>query len=110
VYSDQICESCFNSARDLATFRQKLLDNQKKLEEAFKELEDEAPKQLEINDPPEIPFILTQSESEEVTVKVEQMSDDEDRFSLNKFDENEVVKTEELDSDEEMNNFEFMRE
>jgi hypothetical protein len=83
----------------LATFRLKLLENQRKLEEAFKELEDETPRpKLETS--LEIPFVLSQSESEEVTVKVEQMSDDEDRFSL----KNEDVKME--DSDD----FGFMRE
>ena len=111
VYSDQICETCFNSVRDLATFRSRLLENQQKLEEAFKNLEDEKPRKREKiydteDDPPEIPFVLSQSEAETVTVKIEQMSEDEDQFDFN----NEDVKTENQDSDEDENEFGYMRE
>jgi Zinc-finger associated domain (zf-AD) len=63
VYSDQICETCFNSARDLATFRKKLLENQQKLEDAFKDIQTRKRKkdfERDDDDPPEISFVNQQ--------------------------------------------------
>lgn len=113
VYSDKICESCFNSARDFAAFKSKIIENQQKLEEAFKDLEDEKTEKREKttddDEPLEIPFVLSQADAEEVTVKVEQVSDDEDQFDFTKSQSNDDVKVENQDSDEGANDFGFMR-
>lgn len=110
VYSDQICETCFNSARDFVWFKSKIIENQQKLEEAFKDLEDEKTEKCEKNfdkEPLEIPFVLSQADAEEVTVKIEQVSDDEDQFDFKKSQSNDV-KIENHKSDEGANDFGFM--
>lgn len=116
MYSNQICETCFNLARDLATFRTKLLENQQKLEEAFKNLEDVKSRKQKIalesddDNPPEIPFVMSLEDAEELTVKVEQMSEDEDQFDFDKLERNKDMKLENQSSDEEAErSFEFMR-
>jgi hypothetical protein len=116
VYSNQICETCFNSARDLVTFRTKLLENQQKLEEAFKDLEENKSRKRKIamsesddDYPPDIPFVMSLEDAEELTVKVEQMSDDEDQFDFDKLERNEDIKLENQSSDKAEKSFEFMR-
>lgn len=95
VYSDQICETCFNSVRNLATFKTKLVENQQKLEEAFKYLEDG----IESDELSEDKF-----ETEAVLVKVEMT---EDKHSSVVHDDiiRKNIKIESEDSNE---GFEFM--
>lgn len=80
VYSQSICESCFEISRDLAAFRTQLIQNQKSLEKAFEGLEESkfeedfaAAKTCKTED-------NSYSYNEEVLVKVEPL--DLDDFNL----------------------------
>lgn len=87
VYSENVCEACFNAVRDSMTLRKKLLENQKTLEKAFGDFEgvkggtDE--KKLEREISPDEKLIETvdveKSWNENVAVKSEVLSDDEEK-------------------------------
>jgi hypothetical protein len=105
VYSDQICESCFNAVRDSMTLRRKLLDNQKTLEKAFGDFEEvKGEEDTEITRREESPQVeqVNLLKSCNVSVKIEELSEDENRFPDGSL---EKVKKED---EGRLGNFEFM--
>ena len=87
VYSENICETCFNAVRDSMTLRKRLLENQKILEKAFGEFEDVKGESVEkkldsktSSDEKVIESVdVEKSWNDNVAVKAEVLSDDEEK-------------------------------
>lgn len=87
VYSENVCEACFNAVRDSMTLRKKLLENQKTLEKAFGDFEDvkkesdskKLDREISLDEKIIESVDVDKSWNENVAVKSEVLSDDEEK-------------------------------